>query len=416
MREKAQYDIAVGLVLPGMAAPPPALIQQISDGLSTYFGAFRWTLIHAHTGLSCWRGLSDVPGVEKQAAIAVPWEGIQHVTYPWHGLPAKTSAYRAIFERADQDGATVCLVVDASQSTLDPASIDTLIRPVLYSRHDLVTPKPAAGRVRHLMSANLLCPMLRSLFGSGPALPLSETFAVSRALIRRLLSRRDWDSMAARLVPELWINFTAAAEDFRRSQALVGQCVGSSHAALLPSHEAIRQIVDGLFSLMEQHELHWLGKARGGRIEEFGRPRVASSTGVKMDGLEYLVRFVQAHKALGDEWSALLDAHTARAIDAFSSALQDGDTHAYFPDPAWVRVLYEMASHWKQRSRSRHQITALLVPLYWARIGSFLMKNQWSEQFEIEGQHALVDASFEALRPVLTERWTGRSAYRVEAT
>lgn len=412
---KTQCDIAVGLVLPGATAPAPSLVEQISDGLSTFCGTYRWTLIHAHTGPTPRRGHCELSGPPRQVAIAVPFDGIQHVTYPWHGLPAKTAAYRAIFEQAQKDEAAVCLIVDAGQASFNPDSLDALIRPGLHSRHDLVTPVPATGRGCHLMSSHLLCPMLRSLFGSAPALPLSGTFAISPKLIRRLLARRDWTSTAARFVPELWINFTAAAEGFRRSQAHADRGIDSSHASLAPCHKAIQQIMDCLFSLMEQHEPHWLGNARVDPIEEFGKPRFESSTGTKTDGLEYLVPFIQAHSALRGEWAALLDLHTAKAIDGFASALQSGDTGAYLPDPAWVRVIYELASHWKHRRLPRHQITALLVPLYWARIGSFLMKHQWAQQSEIEHQFGLTASYFEALRPVLTERWMGRMSNRVEA-
>lgn len=414
MKAKAEYEIAVGMVLTGEAKPSPALIQQISEGMSVYFASFRWNLIHAHTGISRSCGIAEAPGVERQTALAVPWAGIQHVSHPWHGLPGKTAAYRAIFDRAHQDSATVCLLVDPGQVSFEPASVDSLIRPGLHSLHDLVTPVPGIDQRRHLLSSNLVSPMLRSLFGDGSALPLSGTFAVSRLLIERLLSRQDWDSMAARFVPELWINFTAGAEGYRRAEAFTGKAVRRPSLSPLPEHKAIHQIVEGLFSLMEQYETHWLAPANRDPLEKFGRTGVEPSQGARNDGLKYLVRFVQSHNALRDQWKALLDPNTFYEVDTFAAALLRGETGAFLADQAWVRVVYEMASHWKHRRRPRSQITALLVPLYWARVGSFLMKNQWSDQDEIRQQLARLRGYFQALRPALSDRWTGRSVRRSE--
>ncbi|MEQ1948930.1 MAG: hypothetical protein ABL995_17195 [Bryobacteraceae bacterium] len=409
MNATDRFDIAVGLVLSKDAEPPRRLIENISTGLSTYFSSFRWTLIHTHTGLSRRQRPPELLGLDNQIPVSVPWAGIQHVTFPWHGLPAKTAGYQAILTQAERVGAAASLIVDPTEEGFEPDWVDSLLRPGLHSRYDLVTPVHPEQPDQRMISANLISPLLAGLFGAAPREPMSGTFLVSEKLRRRLLSRRDWESASARYVPELWINFSAAAEGYRRAEAFVGQSRSSASAAILPPHVALIQIIESVFTLMEQYEGRWRSGKSADPLDQFGREqRMLPAFAGSADGLEYLVKFVNAYVALAEQWRSILDPHTFHAIDTFHSSLRAGDTEAMLADKTWVRVVYELAGSWKCRVRPRHQLAGLFVPLYWARIGSLLLKNRWTDQAGPTSQLRSLGNYFQGMRPALDRLWAGQ--------
>lgn len=410
MKEREQVDIAVGFVLAKGAEPPRRLIETISAGLSTYFRTYRWALIHAHTGLSRWQRAPEAPGLNNQIPAPVPWTGVQHVTYPWHGLPAKTAGYQTLLTQAEQAGAQVCLIVDPTDDGFEPDWIDSLLRPGLYSRCDIVTPVHPARPDQRLLSANFISPLLDGLFGSAPRTPMSGTFLVSDKLRRRLLSRHDWDGGPARYVPELWMNFAAAAEGYRRAEAFVGPSRSSVAGAILPSHVALIQIVESIFSLMEQYESYWLNGRHSDPLDRFGREQQPpQGPDGPANGLEYVVRYVNAHRALREQWQAILDPCTYQTICDYHSSLLAGDDEAVLADATWTRIVYELAGAWRLRARPRHHLAGLFVPLYWARIGSRLLRGRIGEQSSIPtGQFGSLSAHFQGLRPALDRLWTGR--------
>lgn len=402
------FDIAVGFVLPKGAEPSKSLVEKISAGLSAYFSTFRWILVHTHAGLPRGERPLDLPDVENQIPVSVPWAGIQHVTFPWHGIPAKTAGYQALLTESERAGASVCLIVDPSEEGFEPAWVDALVRPGLHSRYDIVTPVYPARLDRRMISANLISPLLRGLFGSGPREPMSGTFLVSGNFRRRLLSRRDWDGGPARYVPELWMNFSAAAEGYRRAEAFVGPSRSSLPGAILPPHLALIQIVESLFSLMEQYEDHWRKGITSGPLDRFGRAeRMPLTPSAPDGGLDYLVRFVHACPALRQQWRAVLHPQTCLAIDSFYSALQAGSTEASLSGASWARIVCEMAGAWRCRVRPRHQLAGLFVPLYWARIGSVLLESRLTEPCAADGRTEVLDNEFQRLQPVLDRLWGG---------
>jgi glucosylglycerate synthase len=397
-------DIIVGTVRGTGTRPIESLSEIVAAGMKEYFPQYSWKMANA----------SLLPPARSAAegSVSIPIQrfGVHHVTYPWHGVPAKTNGYRAIFEYACQMHAKVCLLVDPEQVGIQKDWIDALVRPLIHSKYDLVAPVHGGSARQQSISGNLLAPVVRALFGRGPRQPMSGELAISAKMLSRLLSRHDWDSSVARYTPELWIAFIAAAEQFRVAESAVSPSRTESRGSPISRQSAIAQIVGGLFDLLEQYENRW--PTTENALEPMDLFGPAVSGGGKSDGndgLKYLGNFVEAFPSLQSHWRLILTPHTFAEVEFFFEAIRSGESNRYLSDAAWVRTVYEVASAWKRKILPRSQIIGLFTPLLMGRLGSFLMKTQWMEQTEVEMELARLATYFEALQPAFQRLWHGHS-------
>ena len=395
--------IVFGTVVAGNVPLRHELVQSIANGMMEYFPQYSWRFARA--------SLRAAPPSGRPELVSIPIQrfGVHHVTYPWHGVPAKTNGYRAIFEYARQMQAKLCLLVDPDQTGFQKEWIDALARPGIHSKYDLVTPVNGGSARHHSISGNLLAPMIRALFGRGARQPMSGELAISAKLLNRMLSRHDWDSPVARYTPELWIAFIAAAERFRVAESAVSPSILAASRLPISRQTAIAQIVGGLFELLEQYEHRW--PIAGNVLEAvdlFGQPSNGAAAPAGSDGLNYLSSFVQAYVPLQSHWRLILTPHTFAEVELFFHALRSGKPGRYLADAVWVRIVYEVASAWRRRILPRSHIVGLFTPLLLGRLGSFLLKTRWMEQSEADAELARLATYFEALQPAFQNLWHGR--------
>jgi len=397
-------DIVIGMVMGTDSPPVHDLADSIAGGMKEYFPQYSWKLAKASLYPPC-----QSP---EEELVSLPMQrfGVHHVTYPWHGVPAKTNGYRAIFEYARQKQAKVCLLLDPEQAGFQKNWIDALVRPGIHSKYDLVTPVNNGAARQHSISGNLLAPIIRALFGRGPRQPMSSELAISAKLLNRLLSRHDWDSAVARYTPELWITFIAAAEQFRVAESTVSPSEIPAGGMPISRQTAIAQIVGGLFELLEQYEHRWPTAENENEVADlFGQPFSGAGESVGNDGLTYLGHFVEAFPSLQSHWRLILTPHTFAEVESFLQAIQRGESGRYLADAAWVRIVYEVASAWRRRILPRSQVLGLFTPLLLGRLGSFSLKTQWMEQAETDAELARLVKYFEALQPAFQRLWQGQS-------
>ncbi len=400
-------DIVVGMVTPEAQPSPVNLIHRIALGLDEYFPQYSWTLVNATAGRPPHQpALPD--GVAKNLiSIQTPRFGVHRVTYPWHGVPAKTNGLRAILEIAQRMSAKVCLLADPSHHGFESNWVYSLSRPGIHSNYDLVTPDYSGCARDRLISAHLLAPLLRALFGQGPKQPMPGDLLLSARLINRLLARHDWDSAPARYTPELWVTSIAAAEGYRIAESAVGPPRRQFEGPRLSGQAAIGQIFGSFLALMEQYENKWVSEVSVIEVDRFGPPNPIVRESANPDGLRYAACFVDAFPAMRNLWQSILQPRTFIEIAAFYAALQNGENTPALGDAVWVRIVYEMSAAWKHRVFPRSQVLGLFTPLLMARLGSFLMSTQWKEQSEVEAELSRSTKYFEALRPVLKRLWSG---------
>ena len=76
-----------------------------------------------------------------------------------------------------------------------------------------------------------------------------------------------------------------------------------------------------------------------------------------------------------------------------------------FPLDLWVRVIYDFAVAYHKGSVHREHLLKSMIPLYLARVASFVKENGESSAGEVEENIESLCKAFEEMMPYLIERW-----------
>jgi hypothetical protein len=96
--------------------------------------------------------------------LSTPMSGTHRLSFPYHGVPRKGSAFRLVFQMARKLDARVCAVVDSDLRSITPEWIDLLIRPVLFAGFRVC--QSFLGAKLHDATGSDLSAMLQQVVGS----------------------------------------------------------------------------------------------------------------------------------------------------------------------------------------------------------------------------------------------------------
>ena len=77
----------------------------------------------------------------------------------------------------------------------------------------------------------------------------------------------------------------------------------------------------------------------------------------------------------------------------------------HFPDDVWTRVIYDLVVAARQAGDRIEKYVAALVPIYFGRVGSFVIENRHLTTEQAEEHVERQAHAFELLKPYLVERW-----------
>jgi hypothetical protein len=112
--------------------------------------------------------------------------------------------------------------------------------------------------------------------------------------------------------------------------------------------------------------------------------------------------FRQGVRDLGEVWAQALEETTLAEVTALRVHEEDAFR---FPDPLWVRVVYDYALAYRRRALTREQLLRSLVPLYLGRTASFVAQNLHSGAEEVESSIRSLADEFVRQKGYLCERW-----------
>ena len=190
---------------------------------------------------------------------------MHRLSFPYHGIPGKGSAFRLIFQMARELQAKACAVVDSDLRSITPEWIDLLLRPVLYAGYDFVAPYYHRHKYDGTITNSIVYPLTRALYGLRVRQPIGGDFGISAtAGLRATCERDDWETDVARYGIDIWMTTIALAEGFRVCQSFLG---AKLHDAKDPGSDLsamLHQVVGSVFMLMEEYERVWRAKAAAG--------------------------------------------------------------------------------------------------------------------------------------------------------
>jgi hypothetical protein len=167
-------------------------------------------------------------------------------------------------------------------------------------------------------------------------------------------------------------------------------------------------------------------------IPAYGFERVIDPPPLEVNTLRLLSEFNAGSLTLADTWARMLapatfetvmelaadagrleDAARARlglggdvaSTTATTLEMADAVAAFHFPDDVWARVVYDLIIAARDPQPSLEALVASLVPIYFGRVGSFIIENRSVTTDQAEERVERQAREFELLKPYLVTRW-----------
>src|SRR3954452_839617 len=93
------------------------------------------------------------------------------------------------------------------------------------------------------------------------------------------------------------------------------------------------------------------------------------------------------------------------STSATTAQLADALAAFHFPDDLWARLIYDLVVTARRPHMNLETLVASLVPVYFGRVGSFIIENRHVTTDQAEERVERQAREFELLKPYLVERW-----------
>lgn len=404
--------------------PPPGGPVQQADllvAVPTYNNADTVDAVAAAAAGALRGALADVPAallaadagsaddtVGRLAATGLPLVQVayqapagERVTVPFHGVPGRGAALRAVLEAAQRLGARALVVLEADCVSVTAGWIERLARPILDGKADFVSAAYARHRYDGTITSLVLSPLVRALYGRRLRQPFGGQLGLSARLVEHLLVHPKWD-WRGRDVTDLWIAGTAIADGFAVWEAWLGRHIVRSRTRTTDLPTMTAQTVGAVFTVMDRHESLWREVRGSEPLPAVGEPVSASIEPTAVDVERMLDGFRRGTRDLVSIWEHVLAPDTLGEVLSLDAETPD---RFHFPDGLWARVVYDFALGHHYGVVHRDHLLRSLVPLYLGRVVAYVVATQ---RLDGPGSDAILERvaeAFEREKPYLVEHW-----------
>jgi hypothetical protein len=404
LRGIGSTDLLVGIPSFNNAGTIVHVVRAVAAGISKYFSNHRAVIVNSDGGST--DGTRDMvnsaefasPGAILVSHALTP---VHKIITPYHGIPGKGSAFRTIFTIAERLGAKACAVVDSDLRSITPEWIQLLLGPVVQEGFDFVAPLYLRHKYDGTITNSIVYPLTRALYGKEVRQPIGGDFGFSSRLGSHYLSKPVWETDVARFGVDIWMTTTALAEDFRVCQAFLGAKIHDAKDPGADLASMFVQVVSSVFDQMEAYAAKWEGVTTAEEVPLFGFPHGVGLEPVQVNVERMSSIFLQGVRDLGEVWQRALAPDTLSEIATLARAAGP----LRFPDPLWVRTVYDFAAAYHRRALPREQLLQSLVPLYLGRTASFVLQTASSNAAEVEDVIRWLADEFVRQKNYLRLRW-----------
>ncbi len=403
-------DIVIGIPSYNNARTIGHVVRAAYAGLAKYFPQLTGVVINSDGG-STDKTRDAVLSARVEDShlmlLSTPLPAVHRLSFPYHGVPGKGSAFRLVFQMANQLDAKACAVVDSDLRSITPEWIDLLIRPILFAGFDFVAPYYQRHKYDGTITNSIVYPLTRMLYGVSVRQPIGGEFGVSARLIGRYLDCQDWETDVARFGIDIWMTTIAIAEGFRVCQSFLG---AKLHDAKDPGSDLsamLQQVVGSVFTLMQEYAPVWQGRTGSTPAELFGFRFDVGLDPIHVNVDRMVHAFRRGCAELGEIWEAALDQRTFAAVRRLGNRPLERGEAFHLDDELWAEVVLDFACAYRRHPIARGQILRSLTPLYLARVASFVGDTESLVAAEVEDKIEQLCLTFEKLKPNLVGRWNG---------
>ena len=403
-------DIVVGLLSHNDAGSVVAVSAAVRKALQSY-DRTRNCIAWADTGST-----DDTVARAREALAGCTVREIESATttadllqVPYHGIPGKARALRAILMTALELETRACVVIDAGVQTVEPHWIERLATPVLSHDFDFVLSYYYRSPHEGALTKGLVYPLVRSLYGVRVRQPAAAEFACSARLLRRFLDEDLWEGEGAQVGIDLWLTTCVAAGDFRVGEAALGEQTGRGEDAI-DLGTTVTQVVGSLFAELGDRAERWQRMRRSVPVQRFGEvSSVAPPPGAPVDVGRLIESYRLGYRELRDIWTSVLP---PKAIVALGKLVQGTPDAFVFPDELWARIVYDFSVGYRLRVLARDHLLRSLVPLYLGWLASFILQTKGCSPAAVDERVERLAEVFEAQKPYLIARWRWPEPFR----
>ena len=408
--EKVRHaDVVVGIPSYNNARTIGHVVRAAQAGLEKYFPQLKAVIINSDGGSL--DGTRDVMLASRLDSAQLlffntPLFPVHRLSFPYHGIPGKGSAFRLIFQMASMLSAQGCVVIDSDLRSITPEWIDLLLRPVLHAGFDFTAPFYHRHKYDGTITNSIVYPLTRALYGLRVRQPIGGDFGLSSRMVNRYLSRRDWQGNAARYGIDIWMTTIAIAEGFRVCQSFLGAKLHDPKDPGADLSEMLHQVVGSVFTLMQEYESVWRHNTSSKDVDLFGFRFGVGLDPVEVNTGRMLGLFQRASRELKEVWALALQPGTLDELGTVSAALESSSRNGFhLDDELWVRIVVDFAVAWRERPAERGHLLRSLTSLYLAWVASFVLETKDLVSDQVEDRIERLCVCFEKLKPYLISSW-----------
>ncbi len=420
------------------------VVRAAQAGLVQYFPDLKPVLVNSDAGSPDGTGRvvveTEPPEYIEQILLTRPTNKLLRVslTYPEiDGVGGKGAALRTIFEIAAALEVQALVVVDSDLRSIIPEWIELLAGPIIKGGYDYVAPLYARYKYDGTITNTVTYPLTRALYGNRIRQPIGGDFGVSGDLVKHYLTLDDWSEDISKFGIDIWMTTSALTGGFAVCQARLGAKIHDPKDPGSDLGPMFRQVVGTILRLAATHPDHWVGIRGSHDIPAYGFERIIDPPPLEVNTIRLLTEFHVGSLTLSDTWARmfapqnletvlvlareagkLVDSARARlgiAGDGSSSTpstveMADALAAFHFPDDLWARLIYDLVICARSEDPPIENLVAALVPIYFGRVGSFIIENRHQTTEEAEDRVERQARQFELLKPYLVGRWEAAEA------
>jgi glucosylglycerate synthase len=385
---------------------------------------------------------TEPPDYVESILLVRPTNKLDRVTltYPEiDGVGGKGAALRTIFEIAAALEVQALVVVDSDLRSIIPEWIELLAGPILKGGYDFVAPLYARYKYDGTITNTVTYPLTRALYGHRIRQPIGGDFGVSGDLVKHYLSLDDWTPDISKFGIDIWMTTSALAGGFAVCQARLGAKIHDPKDPGSDLGPMFRQVVGTILELAARRPDRWMHVRGSHDVPAYGFERIIDPPPLEVNAIRLLTELHGGSLTMADAWRRMLapenaetvlllaeeagriaDAAGARlgiggegqAVQVSTAEMADALAAFHFPDDLWARVVYDLVVATGRGDVPTEQMVAALVPIYFGRVGSFVVENRNVTTADAEERVERQAREFELLKPYLVERWNAMTAER----
>ncbi|MGE5489390.1 MAG: glycosyl transferase family 2 [bacterium] len=408
IRELGSADIVVGIPSYNNASTIGHVVRAAQAGLAKYFPQFSSVIVNSDGGSRDGTREQVLSARVEEAhllLLSTPLLPVHRLSFPYHGIPGKGSAFRMIFRMAKSLGAKACAVVDSDLRSITPEWIDLLLRPVLFADYDFVAPYYHRHKYDGTITNSIVYPLTRALYGLRLRQPIGGDFGLSARMFNRYLERTDWETDVARYGIDIWMTTLAVAEGFRVCQSFLGAKLHDAKDPGADLSAMLHQVVGSVYTLMIEYEDVWRKTNGSQPADLYGFRFDVGLDPVQVNLGRMLDLFRRGCQDLREIWALALEPATLAEVLRLSQHVDPKKFH--IPNELWARIILEFACAHKRKPFERAHLLRSLTPLYMGRVASFVIETEPLISDEVEERIERLCVAFERHKPYLEALWKG---------